>query len=175
MIDTERGTVPWLAVALPSHWAPEDKVGRHFTDIHAPVADNQAIVRAADALLDLVSGRRQADERWERFVWTVSAQPRLHAHPARVDREGWQPSTLAQLPAGAWWRTERQTFIPLPDLGQAVFTVRVDVTPLAQVIDNAERAQRLHDALASMSDAVLAYRGLTAARAPLLAWLSSLA
>ena len=34
------------------------------------------------------------------------------------------------------------------------------------------QAARVHDALASMSDAVLAYRGLGHAQAPLLRWLA---
>ncbi|MCU0814113.1 MAG: hypothetical protein MUC32_07240, partial [Burkholderiaceae bacterium] len=33
VVDGTRGTIPWLAVALPSHWAPEAKVGRHFAEV----------------------------------------------------------------------------------------------------------------------------------------------
>jgi hypothetical protein len=39
------------------------------------------------------------------------------------------------------------------------------------VLHDAARAQALHDAIATMSPAVLAYRGLTGVREPLLAWL----
>ncbi|MEN9630360.1 MAG: hypothetical protein RJA10_3588, partial [Pseudomonadota bacterium] len=31
---------------LPSHWAPELKVGHHFAHIHAPVADGDLLRRA---------------------------------------------------------------------------------------------------------------------------------
>lgn len=72
----------------------------------------------------------------------------------------------------AWWRTERQTFIPLPDAQQAVFTILVDVQPPAQAIATPHRARRLHDALASMSQVVLQCRGLEQAREPLLRWLA---
>ena len=41
IIDGATATIPWLAVCLPSRWAPEDKVGRHFAEVHAPVADNR--------------------------------------------------------------------------------------------------------------------------------------
>jgi hypothetical protein len=206
-------------------WAPEDKIGRHFTAVHAPVADNRLIIGAAPQLVRLVTGGALAPEtpsaspprggdgplgrpggalapetpsaspprggdgplgrpggadrtdRWERFVWTLSAHPRLHAHPQRVDPARWagglDDDTLA---AQTWWRTERQTFIPLPPgadgQAQAVFTILVDVAPLAQALAGPAQAARLHDALASMSDAVLAYRGLTAVRAPLLRWLA---
>jgi hypothetical protein len=165
IVDATSGTLPWLAVALPSHWAPEDKVGRHFTEVHAAVADNTLLLKAAESLLRLVTG----PERWERFVWTVTDHPRRHAHPARVAQPRWQGTPIDR----AWWRTERQTFIPLPALQQAVFTIEVNVQPLALAVADPERARRLHDAIASMSDAVLAYRGLQEVRSPLLAWLAA--
>ena len=53
-----------------------------------------------------------------------------------------------------------------------MFTILVDTQPLAQAIDSADKAQRLHDALASMSPAVLRYRDLATVRDPLLDWLA---
>lgn len=196
ILDGASGTLPWLAVALPSMWAPEQKVGRHFAEAHAPVADNRLIVGAAAQLVKLVTGgpnreaasamARPADAgavespgtpvRWERFVWTLTGHPRLHAHPQRVDPALW-PTGLDDdaLAAQTWWRTERQTFIPVPDGGQgtpqAVFTIQIEVTPLARAFARPEQAARVHDALASMSAAVLAYRGLVDVQAPLLRWL----
>lgn len=169
VLDARDGTIPWLAVALPSHWDPASKVGRPFAEVHAPVADAELLLRAADHLVRLVTG----PERWERFVWTVTDHPRLHAHPAHVDPARWPADAAARWPAGAWWRTERQSFLPLPALGQAVFAIEVQVAPLADAIDTPARAAALHDAVASMSPAVLAYRRLDAVRAPLLAWLSA--
>ena len=217
ILDTASGTLPWLAVALPSVWAPEHKIGLGFAEAHAPVADNRLILAAAPQLIRLVTGasvdkaptghvtaQRDSKEstdsahsahslastdstdstaRWERFVWTLSAHPRLHAHPQRVDAARW-PAGLDDdtLAAQTWWRTERQTFIPVPPAAhavpgsaagaQAVFTILVNVTPLSRAFSHPAQAGRVHDALASMSDAVLDYRGLTAVRAPLLRWLA---
>ena len=205
ILDTASGTLPWLAVALPSVWAPEHKIGLGFAEAHAPVADNRLILAAAPQLIRLVSGvsvgktptghaaaQRDSKEstgsadstdRWERFVWTLSAHPRLHAHPQRVDAARW-PAGLDDdaLAAQTWWRTERQTFIPVPPAvnaapgsaagAQAVFTILVNVTPLSRAFSDPAQAGRVHDALASMSAAVLDYRGLTAVRAPLLRWLA---
>ncbi len=166
VVDGRNGRIPWLAVALPSQWAPESKVGQHFAGVHAPVADNQLLLRAADALTRMVTG----PERWERFVWNVTDQPRLHAHPERIDPRRWQLTTVQQ----AWWRTERQTFIPMPDQGQAVFTIEVQVQRLADVLKTPDHARALRAAVASMSPAVLDYRCLGGVREPLLAWLDSL-
>ena len=168
IIDGHSGRVPWLAVCLPSRWAPEEKVGRHFTQIHAPVADNQMLIAASEQLIRLVTG----SERWERHVWTISADPRLNLHPRSAAIRRWPAGDDAEpLIAQAYWRTERQTFIPLPHLRQAVFTIHVESQPLAEVITTGAQAARVHAALASMSPAVLAYRGLTEARERLLTWL----
>jgi dimethylamine monooxygenase subunit A len=169
VVDAGDASIPWLAVCLPSHWAPQEKVGRPFAEVHAPVADAALILRAAEHLVKLVTG----DERWERFVWNVTGHPRLHAHPRHVDPQRWPADIAATLPAGAWWRSERQTFIPLPARRQAVFTIGVQCEPLASAIDTPQRARALHDAIESMSAAVLDYRNLKAVRAPLLAWLAS--
>jgi hypothetical protein len=170
IIDGNDATIPWLAVALPSHWAPEHKVGRSFAEVHAPVADNRLITGAASHLARLVTG----SERWERFVWTIARHPRLHAHPDRVDPTPW-PDRLEgdALAALAWWRTERQSFIPVRGRQQAVFTIHVEVQPLMQALADPARAARVLDALASMSPAVLDYRGLSAVRNRLLRWLAA--
>lgn len=169
LVDAASGTLPWLAVALPSHWAPQHKIGRHFREVHAPVADNATLLRAGDHLMQLVCG----PERWERFVWNVTRHPRLNAHPDAVDPASWSDDAFAD-PANprAWWRTERQTFTALPGVQQAIFTIHVEVEPLASAIASPERARKLHDAIATMSSGVLAYRSLAAVGEPLLAWLA---
>ncbi|MCC6247930.1 MAG: DUF3445 domain-containing protein [Rubrivivax sp.] len=171
IVDARDGTIPWLAVTLPSHWAPETKVGRHFAEVHAPVADSTMLLKASAGLVQLISGGGESSDgappRWERFVWTVTDHPRLHAHPERVAHPRWQDTPVER----AWFRSERQTFIALPALAQAIFTIEVAVTPLAEVAADAQHAARLRAAIASMSDAVLAYRGLAEVREPLLGWL----
>ena len=177
VIDAATGRVPWLAVCLPSHWAPEDKVGRHFADVHAPVADNAVLIAAGAHLMRLVTGL----ERWERFVWTIARSPRLCRHPAHDDAPPWRAGAdadadagadAAQLAARAFFRTEHQTFIPVPLQPQAIFTIHVETQPLALAMAAPADARRVHDALASMSASVLAYRGLTDARERLLTWLA---
>lgn len=162
--------IPWLAVCLPSRWAPEQKIGLPFAAVHAPVADNQALLAASAQLVRLVT----AGERWERFVWTITPEAGLDNHPLRVSRPTWPDTAQAddqELALRAFFRCERQTFIPLPDLQQAVFTIHVEVVPLQQVLAQPAHAQRLHDALQSMSGAVLDYRGLRPARDRLLTWM----
>lgn len=221
-IDGATGVISWLAVCLPSRWSPAEKIGLDFAEVHAPVADNRLLIAASDALTRLVTG----GDRWERFVWTITPQQALDAHPDRCPAAAWPvAASAAVLAAHAWLRTEHQTFIPvtaqpvpvpgvpgqmpqrpaereqvhraevhraevqragvqragvhradLPSTReplQAVFTIRIQVQPLVVVVDGRPRAGQLHAALASMSAAVLAYRGLTDARDRLLAWLEA--
>ena len=168
IIDGETARIPWLAVCLPSHWAPEDKIGRHFAEVHAPVADNRLLLTASDHLARLVTGT----DRWQRQVWNITRHPQLHAHPAQLDPADWSADADADaLAAQAYFRTEHQTFIPFAARRQAVFTIHVELQPLAQAIAEPAQARRVHDALQSMSAAVLAYRSLTNARDRLLTWL----
>jgi hypothetical protein len=170
VLEADGATLPWLCVCVPSHWAPEDKLGLPFTAVHGPVADNRALLAAAAQLVRLVTG----GERFERFVWTATPSARHDQHPRRHARQPWpdtaDPEAFA---AQCFLRSERQTFFPVPAApGQAVFTIRVMLQPLAEAVRTREDARRLHAALASMSEAVLAYKNLAPARERLLAWLA---
>jgi hypothetical protein len=169
VLDGATSALPWLCVCVPSHWAPEDKLGQPFAAVHAPVADNEALLAASRQLVALVT----RGGHFERHVWTVTPSGRHDQHPGRHARSPWPQETDPEAFARrCFLRAERQTFFPVPDHAQAVFTIRVMLQPLAQAVATPQDAQRLHDALASMSDAVLAYKNLSAARAPLLAWLA---
>ncbi len=192
ILDGETGTLPWLCVCVPSHWAPEDKLGLPFGAVHAPVADSAALQVAAAQLVRLVTG----GEVWQRWVWTITPSGRYDQHPRRTARAPWPDATdtapepapdPAASPAAdpchpahfarqCWLRVERQRFLPVraPDgtlRRQAIFAIRVMLQPLPEAVQTRAQAQRLHDSLASMTDAVLDYKNLRAARAPLLRWL----
>lgn len=170
VLDGDTGTLPWLSVCVPSHWAPEDKLGLPFAAVHAPVADGATLIAAAAHLVRLAT----SGERWERHVWTVSPSPRHDQHPRRHPRAPW-PADAGDDEAFAracWFRAERQTFLPVGQgTRQAVFTIRVMLAPLTETVDTPAKATRLREALASMSPAVLDYKGLVPAREPLLRWL----
>jgi dimethylamine monooxygenase subunit A len=168
VIDGASATIPWLAVCLPSRWAPEEKLGRHFAEVHAPVADNERLVDASEQLAQLVT----AGDRWERFVWTFSADPHLQQHPTRR-HGGWPESGDATLiGALARFRHERQTFIPVSDARLALFTIHVESEAIAAALTSRAAALRLHASLSSMTAAVLEYKGLAGVRDRLLAWLA---
>jgi dimethylamine monooxygenase subunit A len=169
VLDGDTGTLPWLCVCVPSHWAPEDKLGLPLAAVHAPVADNALLLAASQHLVQLATG----GDCWERFVWTVTPSPNHDQHPKRAAPRRW-PATHdpGDFAGQCFLRAERQTFFPVGrGTRQAVFTIRVMLEPLPTAVDSADKARRLHDAIASMTPAVLDYKGLAPARVPLLAWL----
>lgn len=172
VLDGATGTLPWICACVPSHWAPEEKVGLSFAALHAPVADASAILAASEHLVKLATSGR-----WERHVWTVSPSARHDQHPHRHERASWPATDDAQaFASGCWFRAERQTFFPVGEgTRQAVFTIRVMLEPLPAFAASPATARRLRDSLASMTPAVLAYKGLAPARERLVRWLSGLA
>lgn len=174
VLDLASGCVPWMCVCVPSGWAPEDKIGRDLTAIHAPVADNAALAGRWPQLLRLLAG----GDCWERHVWTIAASARLDRHPRRHPPAAWPATDDPDVFASrCFLRSERQTFFPVPSRHgaaprQLVFTISLQLQPLPDAVRDATDALRLLQALQSMSDAVLAYKQLAPARVPLTAWLA---
>jgi dimethylamine monooxygenase subunit A len=161
----------YLSVCFPSRWDPREKLGLDFSQIHAPVADNQMLLAAGPSIMTMAFMKQPM----LRHVWLIVPSASLDQHPEQNDYS-WSetlkdPSPL--LPR-LFFRVERQTTWPLPQFSRAVFLIRVMMSPLVDVLaQSPERARELHDALASMTPAVVEYRGMTAAMPRLLAELSN--
>src|SRR3569832_2331791 len=123
VLDGDTGTLKWLCVCVPSHWAPEEKFGLDFSAVHMPVADNKLLVGASSHLVKLAT----SGECWERFVWTVSPSARYDQHPRRHPREPWPDAAdIEAFGDACWLRWERQSFFPVgAGTQQAVFAIRV--------------------------------------------------
>lgn len=166
----------WLSVCFPSNWRPEEKIGLDFAAIHAPVADNALLQAGGKGVVGMAF--RQAS--MLRHVWLLTPSGDLAQHP-ETRRTRWEDA-VAQADANGqrlldqvFFRVERQTTLPLPALQRGVFFIRVMVCPLRAALQVAPaRAGELHAALASMSDAVVAYRGMAGVRPRLLADLAAL-
>jgi hypothetical protein len=166
-----------LAVCFPSNWNPAEKLGLDFTAIHAPVADNALLQAGAHGIVDMAFRRASM----LRHVWLLTPGADLSQHP-ETRRTRWEDALLQAeaSPSGrlldqVFFRVERQTTLPLPALQRGVFFIRVMVCGLVDVLlVEPNRAAALHEALHSMSDAVVHYRGMQAVRQRLLKELQAL-
>ena len=160
-----------LHVCFPSHWNPATRVGQSFEELHRPVAHGEVLERAAPNVMKALHTKGP----FVRYVWSLTADDGLNQNPDLPGRPN--PTLPLEAPAALaqklTFRVERQTTCALPALQRFIFTVRIFTQPLTEAACNPERRGRLERALLSMDDALLAYKGLTALRAPLLAWLRS--
>ena len=157
-----------MHVLFPSAWNPAHKVGRSFAEVHAPVVHNEQLVAAGEELMRAVVHRGP----FIRWAWGLHRDGDLCHHPV-LHTQPDEPvaPTPEQAAAATWLRIERQTFIPMPDIGRAVFTIRTFVEPLSDLANDPHGCGALADAIAGMSDEALVYKGLVQRRDPLVTWL----
>ena len=153
-----------LLVCFPSFWNPATQRGRSFAELHKPVAHSRSLVRAQHNVMKALFHRGP----FVRFVWSLSPDARLEQNPERP-REPLLPNET-NVP-NLTFRVERQTTLAMPALKRCLFSIRIFQAPLHEVLTTGERCERLRNALQSMDEALLAYKGLTLWREPLLDWL----
>ncbi len=158
------GTAELLHVCFPSSWDPGERAGAGFVALHAPIPDNGALLGAAARVVQAMVDKGP----FVRYVWSLSPDGALDRNPRRVPRASGRLE-----PAALWFRTERQTVMPMPEAGRALFTIRVYRAPLPSVLTSPERRSALAGALASMSEALLEYKGVGTDRAAWIAYLES--
>lgn len=152
----------FLSVCFPSNWNPSEKIDLNFHAIHVPVADNAILQAGAKGIIDLAFRKNTM----VRHVWLLTPNSDLPSHPLQRSRlwaDALQQAGDGLLLEQLYFRVERQTTLPLPELKRGVFFIRVMVAPLVDVLRvDPTRAAQLAEALASMSENILEYRGMTA-------------
>lgn len=151
-----------LAVAFPSGWPPRQRAGACLLELHAPVADGHRLQRAAPALSQALLTKGPLRQ----HVWGLDPDGRLDRDPSAPDAPSEPPPAD---PARWWLRVERQTSVPLPGLGRALFTIRPHLVPLPALAP--EQRAVLADAVASMSEQARRYKGVADVADDLVTWL----
>lgn len=148
-------------VVFPSAWSLEAKLGRPLAEVHAPVPGLQEeLGRGITAFL----ARLEPGAGWERDNWGLSADTELNHHPVR-DLPGLAAdATLAT----TWLRLETQFLTRLRAAPALLFGIRVSHHRLDALAAEPGLAGRLAISLESMPEAVADYKGLAAARGPLI-------
>jgi hypothetical protein len=137
-----------LSVCLPSGWNPREKANKTFLEIHEPIPEFDLVNKASAHISRMITTRGP----FIRHVWSLANAPDLNRHPSRY--RPWTNEDLDNM----WYRTERQVTIPVA--GQAaLFLIRVYQCPLREIFQDPEKRQKIIDSIASMTPAVIDYKG----------------
>lgn len=162
--DGEMGVSELMHVCFPSHWNPGERVGQSLFGLHEPVANNEQLLKASKNTLQAMVNKGP----FVRFVWSLNSTDELNLNPAFHTHGRKKP--LGDDPSQWFFRVERQTTLPMLELQRSLFTIRILIAPLPSVL-NDERKNLLEQAVLSMDEKLLAYKGLVKQKDILLEYL----
>jgi hypothetical protein len=169
------------SLCFPSSWSLREKFGKPLQEIHQPVPGFGPGTRPAELINRMFDGLQ--GQAVERFNWSIQADDRLY-HPLsnveRIDRAANRPSRFpdGDVKAHAFIRVERQTLRKLPVSRDILFTIRIHLDPLKVLDahpDRAALAASFAEQLLALDQQQLDYKGLTADRDRLVAFLRRMA
>jgi dimethylamine monooxygenase subunit A len=161
-------------LCFANRWSLEEKMGRSFLDIHAPVPGfGEQIGPSSNLLL----ARLKVDRPVWRYNWSLVVGGELDLSTKMY------PAVQARMPAVTaancgelcYFRTERQTLARLPLTGAVLFTIHTYRTPLGCLASDPAWAGRFLEVLDGASPALLAYKGVASLAGPLHEYLSAAA
>jgi hypothetical protein len=172
LLDALNPQVPLIAghLCFPNAWSLEDKLGRSFLELHAPVPGFAATLGPPSLkLLERLKPERPVF----RLNWAVKATAQLDLSTRWSAWEAEQKAQVTAANAGArcFLRVERQTLSRLPGSGAILFTLHTYVQAMETL--RPDQLQRLRGVLQTCPAEMLAYKGITPFLAPLSAWLAA--
>ena len=159
VIHASDGTIDWMAygnVCLPSHWRPEEKIGRSLKELHAPVPGINLENSSSLVAAMIHSGP------FERFIWSVVYEDELNFHPD-LPRKAFDPHQ-PQL----FIKVERQVTVGFPSAMGALFILQESLLSLGEI-----EIPQLISAIRKMGLAERKYKGLANCEQEFLPWLQT--
>jgi dimethylamine monooxygenase subunit A len=139
-----------LHITAPSHWAPEDKIGKGYADTHALVPGMERQRNNSHNLAKIMRTKGP----FVRFTWGISFSDAINCHPKLP-----QPDFDADFDrSNLFIRAERQVIWPLPPLDTFLFAIRLYLYPLTSL--SRLELDALQSALVSMSPESCAYKSI---------------
>jgi hypothetical protein len=144
-----QGRLEACCFMFPSGWAPEEKAGFSFAELHQPVADSERLRASADIITKLMSGEHS----YHRSVWGLASSDKLSMHP-RYSHKYVEPKSIDDI----WFRYEHQITAPIERDVSSLFTVDVQLIAYGDLSES-QRA-RIMESINSMSENVRAYKNI---------------
>tara|TARA_B100000123_G_scaffold30270_1_gene20406 strand:- start:1930 stop:2703 length:774 start_codon:yes stop_codon:yes gene_type:complete len=142
-----KGKLEACFVAFPSSWNAGEKVGKTLNELHEPIADNEALLRASEGIMRAMS----SGQSFHRYTWGISSLSGYSNHPSyeRPDFDSLDDLTF---------RVEHERTATVIKDTTAVFLIHVDIYPLKEVLKT--DFGLIKESIDSMSDNVLEYKNL---------------
>ncbi len=155
-LDANRDTISALHISAPAYWAPNEKLGKPFTALHAPVPGMEKTMPHHFTMLEAIVNKGP----FSRFAWGLTSDTFLNHHP--VPAPGADPFRWAgriyENTSELFIRTERQTMTGFPACNAFLFTIRTYFYPVATL--SIEEKTALMNAVEGMSPDALQYKGI---------------
>lgn len=150
------------SLSFPSSWSLAEKAGLPLTEIHQPVPGFGAGTRNAEIISRLFDNL-EPDQSVIRQNWSLYPEGDLY-HPDHNTRDHGEDEEFI---ANPFIRTERQTLRKMPESGDILFTIGIEVKRLSdwpQTADYRLALSGLAVHLEEMNEDQTRYKGLTATR-----------
>jgi len=142
-----KGKLEACFVAFPSSWNAGEKVGKTLSELHEPIADNEALVRASDGIMRAMT----SGQSYHRYTWGISSLDGYSNHPLYEKPDFDSLDNLT-------FRVEHERTMTIIDKETAVFLIHVDTYPLEEVLKT--DFGLIKESIDSMSESVLEYKNL---------------
>ena len=167
--NTGQGNIIALHLCAPNHWAAQDKIGKDFVMTHQPVPGIERINHRANEI-NLACLNKGP---FVRFAWGLSTDHFLNHHPrapAGIEPPQWSGRKFDPESPVLFMRTERQTIQGFQAEGLLLFTIRTYFYAVDELAREYQKA--LLNALHSMTEATLQYKGLAESKDAICDWLA---
>jgi hypothetical protein len=141
------------SVCFPNRWDLRSKLGLTMAEVHAPVSRlNEQLEGPVDRFFE----RLRPERSFWRLGWGI------------LDTADWftsidgtaAPRPVEPVPADMYLRVERETLRRLPHTNAVLFTIRTYVTPIAEIVRDADTADRLASAIENFPADVRRYKDI---------------
>jgi hypothetical protein len=156
-LDGDKDWTAAIHLCAPNHWAAQDKIGRRFDRVHAPVPGMEKTMPYYFKILQTIIQRGT----YTRFAWGISTDDRLNHHPQSppgIDAIKWYGRSLDEKSDELYVRVERQNLVGFSQANALLFTIRTYFYKTTEL--SKEERSALMAAVETMSEQSLIYKGL---------------
>jgi dimethylamine monooxygenase subunit A len=139
----------------PTFFSAHHAIGRSLMSLHDPVPDGDFGLAAR---IGRVFSNLQLEKILERHNWTVQWSDARYTPDGSLLHNQAAAADICEARASLFLRVERQTIRRLPDTGAILFTIRIRLSRLSELLTNPDHTNAFREAWVSAPDPVRHYK-----------------